>query len=285
MRYQLNIREPALPLQEYFKGLSCTPPRWFVALRISPRYTNISDLVNVSLIQNLAVLDLSDDFTIDAPLSFFNERIIKSWAELGSTLKAFRHLRVLMLGWQDHAAAWIFKYLKCFPSLTAIIFTDCPKLHQRNKNEWEDEAQSLGWVARHAKRSAKSLRPIIGDSTFHVGAVSGAYYDTQETYSRISHDLKPLGMEDSLPMVECWIGRPRLWTHVIDEFPSTRTVWFDNVSTKEIQYIKNADIDTLSMNRGDGAGNSQPDDRSRPNRQSRNKRGGRTLEDILSDFR
>ena len=282
-RYQITIREPALPLVDYYAGLSSSPARWMTCLRISPRYTPTSDLVNVASIGNLAVLDLSDDFTIDAPRSVFDERIMKSWVELIRSCKAFRHLRVLMLGWQEFPAAWIFKYLKDFPSLCCIIFTDCPKLHQRNKGEWEEEARSLGWVARSAKRSAKSLRPIVGESDFHIGAVSGIYYESKPRFAHIVHDLKPLGMEDGLPVVECWIGRPRLWTHMIDEFPGTRTVWFDNVKTTEsVSVTRDRDADQMDTDNVSSYDSKKGNKASV--RRSGKGNGTKTLEDLLKDF-
>ena len=271
-----------LPLPQYFAGLDSSPARWLTTLRISPRYTPTPDLVNVALLRNLVVLDLSDDFTIDAPRSIFDERIMKAWVELIDSRKAFRHLRVLMCGWQEYVATWIFKYLRHFPSLCCVVFTDCPKLHQRNRNEWEDEARSFGWIARSSKRSAKSLRPIVGETAFHVGAVSGMYYESQSRFSQLVHDLKPFDMEERLPLVECWIGRPRLWTHMIDEFPGTRTVWFDNVrTTEQLGKPKKETPDRMEV-----GSTSLTRKTANPRVASRRAKdgNGKTLADLLADF-
>lgn len=283
-RYHLTIKEPFLPLNDYFHGLDCSPPRWVSSIRISPRYTHFADLVGLTSIRNLVVLDLSDDLTIDAPLGHFDERVMRAWVESIQTQKSFRHLRVLMLGWQDHASSWVFKYLNHFPSLCAVIFTDCVKLHQRNRSEWEEEAQSHGWHARAAKPSAKSLRPILGDAGFHIGTVSGAYYETTSSFSTLTNPRRPVGMEEHLPLVECSFGRPRLWTHILDDFPSTRTVWVENgcvqgnTSPSEGKVLKRAEVDQI------GPGSQRRKTEAGVDSEQRHRQGNRTINDLLANF-
>jgi hypothetical protein len=234
-RYQLEIKQPSLPLPDYFKGIASPTTNWLTSLRISPRQISSSDLISIAKISNLAVLDLSDgQVTIDDTPSTFNERIMRTWVELANTENAFRYLRVLLIGWQNNLSAWIFKYLDSFPSLCYLLITDCRQLHQRNRGDWEEEALSYGWDARHAKKSAKSLKPILDDKTFSLGAVSGCYYHSQDIFEQLANGKMP-DMVQRLPVLECSIGTPRLWTHIIDEFPGMRTIWFDNVKTASNQ--------------------------------------------------
>lgn len=198
---------------------------------MSPNQLTPVDIVSIHTITNLVVLDLSDgQATIDNAFSKFDERIMRSWADLAASGQAFQHLRVMMFGWQDNLSTWIFKYVDRFPSLCHIIITDCYQMHQRNRGDWEPISQAAGWEARHAKRSAKSLRPIIGDRDFYFGSVSGCYYDSLELFSSLGHPRRP-DLLDRLPALEVWLGTPRQWSHIVDDFPSTRTIFFENTKT------------------------------------------------------
>ncbi|RMZ88014.1 hypothetical protein DV736_g4756, partial [Chaetothyriales sp. CBS 134916] len=215
-RYHLEFKQPSLPLQSYLHGLAPAQSPWLLALRLSPGETRIADLMLLGKVPNLAVLDLSDgQVSFNPQSSSFDERVLRAWSELAS-LGSFKQLRVLLLGWQVHVDQWLFDYLPFFPNLQQVMVTDCPKLHQKNRKEWEDTAADHGWEARHSKRSAKSLRPYIMEPNFALGAVSGLYYTT-------------LHGAPSRPMLECWIGTPRKWMHILDDFPGTRTIYFDRV--------------------------------------------------------
>jgi hypothetical protein len=217
-RYHLHIRQPSLAPPDYFRGLSPKDPSWWTCLRISPKETRVADLVPVSNISNLALLDLSDgQVTIDTKVSVFNERVMRTWAELVSTAGAFEELQILLLGWQEHVSTWLFQYLQHFPKLRYVVLTDCPLLHQKNRKEWEPKALLWGWEARHAKRSAKRLKPCLMEKDFHSGAVSGLLYPDEQ-------------MQIERPVLEMWLGNPRPWTHIVDDFPSTRTIFFERSS-------------------------------------------------------
>ena len=124
-----------------------------------------------------------------------------------------------MLGWQGGVDRWIFPYLSIFPNLEVFVVTDCAKLHQKNRAYWEAAAGECGWTARHAKKSAKSLKPVLDDQTFYRGAVGGMLRNDGER-------------EKKKPVLEAWLGSPRPWTHVVDDFPGLRTVWFDKVGAE-----------------------------------------------------
>ncbi|KAL9624584.1 MAG: hypothetical protein Q9160_001249 [Pyrenula sp. 1 TL-2023] len=233
----MTISTPSLPLLDYFTGLNSASLSYLVALRIAPRFTQVSDLIRLSAIQNLAVLDLSDPHnTIDRPLSTFDERMLRAWVEMACPSNAkemprFQNLRVLLLGWQDYLDYWLFKYLNAFPQLCHVIVTDCRRMHNRNKSLWLPQVQKYGWEPRSAKRSAKSLRPIInetGDSL--LGHVSGLVYESEDNLGNLLNENKADMQRKRKPVVEMWLNRPRPWAHIVDEFPGTRTVWFDRIS-------------------------------------------------------
>lgn len=230
----MTISDPSLPLSDYYAGLNSQSLDYLVALRIAPRLTQVADLIRLSAIQNLAVLDLSDSpSTIDHPLSTFDERILRAWVELCSASQTgeaarFQNLRILLIGWQDDLSYWLFKYLHVFPQLCHVIVTDCRGMQNRNKAMWLHNCRQYGWEPRSAKKSAKSLRPIIdekGDTV--VGRVSGLIYETEEilggSLGRDKHEIE----KNRKPVIEMWLNRPRPWTHVVEDFPGTRTVWFD----------------------------------------------------------
>ena len=218
-RYRIELKQPPLPLPDYYAGLTSPTSAWLTALRIAPKRASASDLVRLASLPNLAVLDLSDGplpLLGDADDSHFDERILRAWKEVGT---CFPRLRVLMLGWQGGVDRWIFPYLSIFPNLEVFVVTDCAKLHQKNRSYWEAAAGECGWTARHAKKSAKSLKPVLDDQTFYRGAVGGM--------------LRNDGEREKKPVMEAWLGSPRPWTHVVDDFPGLRTVWFDRVGAED----------------------------------------------------
>ena len=242
-RYHLQIRQPSLVLQSYFNGLTSRDASWLTCLRISPKETRTADLVGIANIINLTALDLSDGrVTIDTRVSAFDERVLRTWSELAQSGRAFQHLRVLLFGWQEQLSFWLFKYLSHFPALERVIMTDCPHLHQRNRKDWEQLGFDAGFEARHAKKSAKGLRPTMFDPEFQQGAISGLYYvsanggnDTDTDTA--SENLRHVNDQAGKPLLECWLGTPRTWNHIVDDFPGTKTIWFDKVldSSRHIQ--------------------------------------------------
>ena len=233
-RYHLQIRQPSLVLQSYFNGLTSPDGSWLTCLRISPKETRTADLVAIANITNLTALDLSDGrVTIDTRVSAFDERVLRTWSELARSGRAFQHLRVLMFGWQEQLSFWLFKYLPSFPALERVIMTDCPHLHQRNRKDWEEIAFDAGFEARHAKKSAKGLRPILFDPEFQQGAISGLCYMKRGIENDPATPLEKyvdLGDDGQEPLLECWLGTPRTWNHIVDDFPGTKTIWFDRTS-------------------------------------------------------
>lgn len=204
---------------EYYKGVTSKDTKWLTCLRVSPKRLSTQDLVSIHTITNIAVLDLSDVGNEYSDIgSTFNERVMMTWAQLAASGQAFQNLRVMLFGWQQQLNHWIFNYTHHFPSLCHIILTDCPKMHQKNRGEWEHISQAAGWDARHAKRSAKSLRPIVKSEDFAFGSVSECYYESQELFSELAHNKRPSLMR-TLPILEVWLSTPRQWTHIIDDFP------------------------------------------------------------------
>lgn len=228
----MDIKEPVLPLREYFAGLDSEVPIWLTCLRVNPGQLDRSDLIRIAQLRNLVVLDLSDDMSMDSKGTQIDERVFKTWAEMAQEGQAFKHLRALLLRGQAEVSGWIFNYLDHFPSLCFVVVSDCSQMHQKNRWEWIDQATSSGWEARHAKKSAKSLRSLIDDRNFYLGAVSGCYYHTKEAFDELANQKKSK-LTDRVPVVEVWIGKPKPWLHLIEEFPGTRTVWFDNTKTRE----------------------------------------------------
>jgi hypothetical protein len=284
-RYLIDIKQPGLPLEDYYKGITSVDVKWFTCLRLPPREIPVADVIRIANIKNLAVLDLSDGRANERSAMPLDERVFKTWSELAVN-GAFRHLRVLMLGWQEAISKWIFKYIDCFPSLCIILVTDSLKIHQKNRSYWEEEAAKYGWLARSAKRSAKSLRPLLDDKDFYLGAVSGCYYNSQELFEQLATDKKP-DVAARLPLLECWLGSPRLWTHVVEEYPGTRTVWFDNVKVKSSQAKKAQGTEPRDQNkRARGAETPTAELRSPPSKRAiaRHKTEGRSATELLAEF-
>lgn len=284
-RYLIEIKQPGLPLEDYYRGITSIDIKWFTCLRLAPRQVSVADVIRIANVKNLAVLDLSDGNATEASAVALDERVFKTWSEL-AVKGAFKHLRVLMLGWQEDISSWIFKYLDTFPSLCHVLITDSLKIHQRSRSDWEVEAAKYGWLARSAKQGAKSLRPLLDDKSFYLGAVSGCYYNSQELFDQLATDKKP-EVAGRLPVLECWLASPRLWTHVVDEYPGPRTVWFDNVKTKSAQ-VRNAhkpeSRDQNKRNRGAETPTEEFPSPPSERRNAKRKAKGRSTTELLAEF-
>lgn len=294
-RYQVEVKQLSLPMRDYIKGVTSKELSWLTCLRTSPKEISMNDILDISKISNLAVLDLSDGQTrVTSTVSSFNERVMRALGELARTDGAFRHLRVLLLGWQEHVDSWIFKYLHHFPSLCCVVMTDCAKIHQKNRADWEDIAEEHGWEARHAKRSAKSLKPVLDDKSFYLGAVSGMYYHVEDNFASLKHPNRPAEVKRR-PVLECWLGTPRLWTHIVDDFPGPRTVWFDRkrvVMNHSINWLEGSSklIEHEQIKRARDVSQTSQESRSPPPKRSqgkgqlRNKPAAPTATDLLRQF-
>ncbi|KAK5942832.1 hypothetical protein PMZ80_005398 [Knufia obscura] len=223
-RYMLDLRTPSLPLIEYYKGINSGKSDWLTCLRVSPKQITVPELVSISTINNLTVLDLSDgQLYIENRESTFDARIMRSWSELADAGRAFQSLRVLMLGWQEKIDTWIFDMLDGFPHLSIVLFTDCRWIHHKNHKDWEDDAWKHGWNIMPSKRGTKHLRSLLDDKAFYPASISNLHYES----TRMAADAaqEPVKSIPDRPLLECWLGTPRPWRHVIDEFPGTRTVY------------------------------------------------------------
>ncbi|KAL9107149.1 MAG: hypothetical protein Q9227_007929 [Pyrenula ochraceoflavens] len=262
-RFFMKIPAPGLPMGDYYAGLNASSSilgstAYLVALRIAPKATSVADLVALAKIKNLAVLELTDPppgLIPEESRSMFDERIMRAWAEMAVESRqgrAFRELRVLLLGRQHEVSGrWLFKYLQRFPKLGRIVLTDCEGLHQRNRAEWEELGKEHGWRARSAKKSVKRMRRVIDPWSVvceeksdqhqdgetekdkevggHFGCISRAMDVDAEEEPLFTGQLS--AKEEKKPLVECWLGQPRPWSHIVDDFPGTRTVWLDRLAT------------------------------------------------------
>ncbi|KAK5072827.1 hypothetical protein LTR64_000765 [Lithohypha guttulata] len=230
-RYMLDLRTPSLKLTDYYRGLDSMELDWLTCLRLSPKQIGVPDLVAVSTISNLTVLDLSDgQLYIDNRESTFDQRVLRVWSDLARTGKAFRNLRVLLLGWQEKIDVWLFELLKTFPRLNLVVVTDCRNIHHKNHKDWEQSAEKFGWEVWPSKRGVKYLRPLFDDRSFVVGNISNLHAESVAV-AKSRTDALPVAR--SRPLLECWLGTPRVWKHIVEEFPGTRTVLLQRKSLEK----------------------------------------------------
>lgn len=220
-RYMFHVRTISLPLIDYYRGLSDSDWRWHVCLRISPKQVTVPDLVSLSAVQNLSILDLSDgQLYIENRESTFDHRVFRTWAETATSGRGFRNLRVLLLGWQEKVDTWFFDYLSKFPKLNIVVLSNCRLLHHKNHKDWEDLAWSQGWEILPSKRGVKNLRPLFDDKSFGRGVISNMQYESL----RLQYGVDSIPKKAQRPLLEFWLGSPREWSHIIDDFPGTGTV-------------------------------------------------------------
>lgn len=221
LRYIFHVRNLSLPLMDYYRGLSDRDWRWHVCLRVSPKQVTVPDLVALCAVQNLSVLDLSDgQLYIENRESTFDYRIVRTWLETAASGRGFLNLRVLLLGWQEKVDTWIFDYLKKFPKLNLVVLSNCRLLHHKNHKDWEELAWSQGWEFMPSKRGVKHLRPFFDDKSFGKGIISNLHYESL----RMHYSGGNIPRKAQRPLLECWLGSPREWSHLVDDFPGTGTI-------------------------------------------------------------
>lgn len=251
-RYMMHIRTPSLPFVDYYRGLSDADWRWHVCLRISPKQVTVPDLVTVSAVQNLSVLDLSDgQLYIENRESTFDQRVFRTWSEAATSGRGFRNLRVLLLGWQEKVDTWIFEYLNKFPKLNLVVLSNCRSLHHKNHKDWEDLAWNQGWEFMPSKRGVKHLRPLFDDKSFGRGVVSNLHYESLRLYFGVNG----IPFKVPRPLLECWLGSPREWSHIIDDFPGTGTILLQKMSNIRQDPFKQTVSDNLKTHAKDNARN------------------------------
>lgn len=291
-RYFIHIKTPVLPCTEYFTGVTSESTSWLTCLRVSPQQMSTTDLVAIHNIVNLAVLDLSDgQLTPVTGSPRFDERVFRSWADLARSGQAFQHLRVILFGWQDTLSDWIFKYLDDFPSLCRVLITDCPRMHQRNRGAWEPIAQAAGWEARHAKRSAKDLRPVVqGWKRETSGYITGCYDESMGLFHDLAHPKRP-DMVERKPLLEMWLHHPRAWTHIVEDFPSTRTIYLENIKTQAWSeqtgrsHVRSPEASKRVRNLDVSAqGSASPPLKRGPKNQPVMRSSGKNITDLLGEF-
>lgn len=173
---------------------------------------------------NLTVLDLSDgQHSIENRESTFDMRIMRSWSELARSGRAFKNLRVLMLGWQEKIDNWIFDFLDEFPKLRLLIISRCRNFDHKNHRDWEDNAWSHHWTFMPSKRGVKHLRTLLDDKSLYKGKIAGMHHESglDPANADSQHSLAP-----NIPLLELWLGTPRAWTHIMDEYAGTGTIYF-----------------------------------------------------------
>lgn len=276
-RYFLDLKSPPLPLSEYQKGITSKEKYWLTCLRISPKQLPVSDLVSMSNVSNLTVLDLSDgQHSIENRDSTFDIRVMRSWSELARAGRAFQNLRVLMLGWQEKVDTWIFDFLDDFPKLRLLIISRCRNFDHKNHRDWEENAWSHHWTFIPSKRGVKHLRTLLDDKSLYKGKVSGMHHESgrDPLDPDSQHSTAP-----NVPLLEVWLGTPRAWTHILDEYAGTGTIVFRkkryerNASGKQISGAR----DTASQSRANGL-------RSKELLTPRQRNGNQSTASLLAEF-
>lgn len=128
-----------------------------------------------------------------------------------------------MLGWQEKVDVWIFDFLDDFPKLRLLIISRCRNFDHKNHRDWEDDAWSHQWTFMPSKRGVKYLRTLLDDKSFYKGKIANMHHES----GRDSIDSDPsLSTAPDVPLLEVWLGTPRPWVHIMDEYAGTGTIFF-----------------------------------------------------------
>lgn len=150
-------------------------------------------------------------------------RVMRSWSELAGSGRAFQNLRVLMLGWQEKVDSWIFDFLDDFPKLRLLVVSRCRNFDHKNHRDWEDHAWSHHWTFMPSKRGVKQLRTLLDDKSLYKGKIAGMHHESGRDPADFD---SPHSTAPNIPLLEVWLGTPRAWTHIMDEYAGTGTIYF-----------------------------------------------------------
>ena len=107
--------------------------------------------------------------------------------------------------------------------MNLFVVTDCHLIDHKNHRDWERYAWDHGWKFMPSKRGVKHLRTLLTDPTFFTANISNLYYESVQASCEVGQVPTP---GSARPLLECWLGAPRAWSHIIDDFPGTKTVIF-----------------------------------------------------------
>lgn len=196
-RYQV-IETPNIRLGNYIKPISSPSLDWITFLNLSNITCSRIDLIQISQLANIGALTIGPD--VQAEEIGLDDSIIRSWARIAATSKAFSMLRVLGFRSQKDITYRIFSHLAQFPALAIFNVEDCNLGSQNMSN-----AVCHGWKYRTGKELSDCLvkggtTEAAWDSVTHASFQLGAQYNVEA--------LTAEGVEaiDGLPRLQLSLG-------------------------------------------------------------------------------
>ena len=196
-RHQV-IENVNLSLRNYVQPLSSPSFDWITFLTLSNVICSRTDLIQVSQLPNIGALTIGPN--VQAEDVAFDDSIVRSWARIASTSKAFNVLRVLSFRSQKHITSRIFPHLNCFVALAVLNAEGCSL-----SSEHKPFALDHGWKYRVGKELSNCLvkhgseRPDW-DSTMHASFQLGG------TYSLEALTAEGLDAINGLPRLHLSVG-------------------------------------------------------------------------------
>ncbi|KAL4900515.1 hypothetical protein BDW74DRAFT_161546 [Aspergillus multicolor] len=152
----MKIENPKLSMKDYLSLMKSDSLSWRVVLTLASSYARTPELVDISEIKNLCALDIATPAKLGAlpedtglQITALTDRIVRTWSELAQAVKAFSHLRVLILRHQTELSKVALNYLRFFPSLQSVVAFGCPGIESALSGGNVD-----GWTITKVKRSA-----------------------------------------------------------------------------------------------------------------------------------
>ncbi|KAJ6164957.1 hypothetical protein N7470_003629 [Penicillium chermesinum] len=206
------------PVSDYFRLLESEKLCWRAILSVSTNILEISDLVAIGSMHNLAALEINKIGRLDpdrgdwARKGGMTDSVVRSWVDMALKDKTLQHLRVLKFRNQDRLTPHCLAYLSELPELQFVITQNCsgftnvvaPLCALRPDRPHDQEnfnPRVHGWIARTLEnvilmdnRGHDILSPIIKLYT----------YTPNESFNSFK-DMEPLrasSLAVSVPVLE-----------------------------------------------------------------------------------
>jgi hypothetical protein len=139
LSYRQTIQNPKSPLYIYANPLSSKTFDFITSLSITVTFP-VPDLVKLSNITNLGILEIIKPSRSKPELSQVGDRLIRAWHQTASKDGVFPVLRILRLWNHEYVTGQSLIYLNSFPALTVYDVSGCGFGY-----DTIPQAQKLGW--------------------------------------------------------------------------------------------------------------------------------------------
>jgi hypothetical protein len=211
--HRANVNNPdPKDLPVYIKRMNSPNFDWLVCVTITEARFTRQDVINVSNIRNVVVLDIGALIRGTSDSNLVNDSVIRSWARAAQEDGAFSKLQVLLIRDQRDVTHQALTYLHMFPSLVLFGVQGCFSPHRSTQGV----AEIHGWTTDDESGTLSKIEHDIAYGSTWDSHMTTCY---KHTTALLPAGLRDPKMEEK-PMLSYRLGMTHssiLTSHVLDK--------------------------------------------------------------------